>query len=189
MFSHVVDVEEPISREEALSLAHFLNTELAGVPTRELLASLERRLLAVSDSFYHLVKRSLAILQTALATEPEARFLIEGTAYLFEQPEFRKDPRKAHDLLRQLDLQQELLERLRSDLATEGTHVRIGREVAIEGLDGCSYLLTPFSLHQTVIGGVGILGPKRMDYQRMRALVEGMADRVTDILTRWESGA
>jgi len=188
MASHIVDIEEPISRDEAVSLAHFLNTELAGLPTRELLASLERRMLAVSDSFYHLIKRSLAILQTALATEPEDRLYLDGTMYLFEQPEFRRDPQKAHELLRQLDLQDELRERLCADVASDNTRVRIGREVAVEGLDDCSYLLTPFKVHQTVVGGVGILGPKRMDYRRMRTLVEGMADVVTEALTRWGSG-
>jgi len=196
--SHVVDVEEPISRDEAISLAHFLNTELVGLPTQELLASLERRVLAVSDSFYHLIKRAHAILQSVLATEPEERLFLGGMLHLFEQPEFRKDPRKAHGLLRQFEQQTALLERLRTDLvcllpasgrasmASGGTRVRIGREVQLEGLDECSYILTPFRVRHIIVGGVGVLGPKRMDYRRMRALVEDMAVRVTEGLNQWE---
>ncbi len=184
--SHVIDVEEPLSRDEASSLAHFLNTELVGLPTQELLASLERRLLSVSDSFYYLVKRSLVILQTALATEPEEQLLIEGTRHLFEQPEVRRDPQKAQALLHHLESPDVLRERLREDLAAaEGTRVRIGREVAVEGLEDWSYVLSPFHVGRTTVGGVGVLGPKRMDYPRMCALVEGMAELVTDILTQW----
>ena len=211
MVSHVVDVEEPISRDEALSLAHFLNTELVGLSTQELLVSLERRLLAVNDSFYHLIKRALAILQTALATEPEEHFFMEGTMYLFEQPEFLQHPQRAHELLRHLELGRELLERMRAELTalpartehrprrsgettsgarqpgmtSERVCVRIGREVEIDGLQDCSYVLAPFGIQQTVLGGVGVLGPKRMDYRRIRALVDGVADLMTDAMTQW----
>jgi len=186
--SHLIELDEPLSQDDARSLADFLNAELRGLPAEELLESLARRMEAIDESLAELVKRSLGILQSALATEPEERFFFEGTIYLFEQPEFRRDPQKAHELLRQLDLQDELRERLCADVASDNTRVRIGREVAVEGLDDCSYLLTPFKVHQTVVGGVGILGPKRMDYRRMRTLVEGMADVVTEALTRWGSG-
>lgn len=185
--SRVIEIEEPISRDEALSLAHFLNTELSGLPPHDLLESLERRLLAVNDSFYHLVKRSLVILQLALATEPEDRFFLDGTAYLFEQPEFQHHPERTHELLRQLELQEQLVQRLRADLLAEGTRTRIGREVAIEGLEACSYVVSPVMLHKSVAGGIGILGPRRMDYRRVRALTEGMAGVLTAQLAHHEA--
>ena len=182
--SRVIEIEEPISRDEALSLAHFLNSELAGLSAYDLLASLERRLLAVNDSFYHLVKRSLMILQTALASEPEDRFFLDGAAYLFEQPEFQRHPERTHELLRQLDLQGVLVQRLRADLVADGTRMRIGREVAIEGFEECSYVVSPVRLQKAVAGGVGILGPRRMDYRRARALTEGMAGVLPALLAR-----
>ena len=184
--SHVVEIAEPISRDEALSLAHFLNTELSGLPIQELLDSLGRRMLAVNDSFYYLVKRSLAILELALATEPQGRCLVEGAIYLFEQPEFRNDPVKAHELLRHLEVREALSRRMREDLTTEATAIRIGQEVAIDGLSDCSYVLAPFGPHEAALGGIGVLGPKRMDYRRMLALVEGMASLITEVLSQSE---
>ena len=190
--SHTIEVEEPITRDEVMSLVHFLNAEFTGLPVTELLALLERRLLAVNDSLYHVVKRSLDILQTALATEPDERLLLEGAAYLFEYPELHPTPQQSSELLRQLELRQELLARFRSDLTasveavqtgvTDGAVVRIGREVGIEGLEGCSYVIAPFALGRGAAGGVGVLGPRRMDYRRMRALVEGVAEVVTHLL-------
>jgi heat-inducible transcriptional repressor len=186
LISHAVDLEEPISRDEALSLAHFLTTELAGRPAREVLVVLERRMLSGSDSFYHLVKRSLAILQAVLAVEPEERLHIEGAMHLFEHPEFANHPQQAHELLRQLELEQGLLDRLRGDLPAqaEGARVRIGREVGLDGLDACSYVVAPIGLQRVVLGGIGILGPRRMDYRRMQALVEGVAALVSDSLSQ-----
>ena len=198
--SHILELSEPMSHDEAASLAHFLNTELSGVPAQELLVMLERRLLAVNDSFYHVIKRSLAILQTAFSTEPEMRLLIDGAIYVFEQPEFRRDPAKAYQLLRALDLRAELLQRMRADLsevlehaqgglAVDEVFVRIGHEVHIRGLEDCSYIFAPFGINRTIVGGLGVLGPRRMDYRRLQALVEGMAERVTRVLTDWQREA
>ena len=202
--SHVVELKEPISRDEALSLAHFLNTELSGLPAQELVMSLERRLLAVNDSFYHLIKRSLGILQTALAVEPEEQWFLEGAAYLFEQPEFRREPEKVRLLLQCLAAPARLIAALRQDLEAwtargrgvgragqlgpggDATSIRIGQEVPVEGLDDVSYVLAPFVVNETTIGGVGVLGPRRMDYRRMCALVEGATELVEEELAHWQ---
>jgi heat-inducible transcriptional repressor len=186
--SHVVEIAEPMTREEAAALVRFINTELVGLSFRELLASLERRMLAERDSFYYLVRRSLGILQDALSTEPDERLLFEGASYVMAQPEFSRDPRKAHEVLRGLDAQEALLRRIRQDMAPEGVRVRIGREIQVSGLEECSYVTAPFAIGGEVIGCVGVLGSKRMDYARMHAAVEGMGRCVTDLLSLWDHG-
>lgn len=184
--SHVVEIGEPMSRDEAVALARFLNTEVVGLPFDELLGSLQRRLLAENDSFYHLVKRSLDLLRHALSTEPTNRFHLDGASRVVAQPEFSRNPRRAHELLKGLDAQELLLQRLCEDLAGHGVRVRIGREVQVPGLDECSCVTTPFAIGEEVVGGLGILGPKRMDYARMHALVDSMGRCVTEVLTRWD---
>ena len=186
--SHVVEIEDPLTRDEAVPLSRFLNTELAGLSFSDLLDSLGRRMLAERDSFHHMVKRSLAILQHALSTEPTGRLLLEGASYIVSQPEFARDPRKAHALLKGLDAEEALLHRLQQDLGDAGVRVRIGREVQVPGLEECSYLAASFAIDDEIVGGIGVLGQKRMDYPRVRSLVEAMGICVTDLLTRWESG-
>jgi len=184
--SHVVEIEEPMTRDEAAALVRFVNTELTGLSFNELLISLERRMLAENDSFYHVVKRSLNILQHALSTEPNERLLLEGTLYVVSQPEFSRNPRKAHELLKSLDAEIPLLERIRQDLSAERVQVRIGREVQVPGLEDCSTVTAPFSIGEDVVGGVGVLGPKRMDYPRIHSFVEAMGRCITELLTRWD---
>ncbi len=186
--SHVVEIAEPMSREEAAALARFINTELVGLPFTDLLGSLERRLLAESESLYHLVKRSLTVLEHALSTEPTERLFLEGMSYVIAQPEFSRDPRKAHELMKGLDAEETLLARVRQDIATDGVRVRIGREVQVPGLEDCSYVTAPFAIGSEVVGGIGVLGPKRMDYPVIRSIVEGMGRSMTELLTRWEAG-
>ena len=185
--SHVVDVDEPMNRDEAAALCRFINAELVGVPFSRLLDSLERRLLSEQDAFYHLVKRSLQILTHALSTEPEERLFLEGTSFLMSQPEFSRHPHKAHELLRQLEAHQELLQWLHQQPGVRGVSVWIGHEVALRSLRECSVISAPFFLGGSVAGCVGALGPKRMDYPHISVLVDGMAQCMTEILEQWTS--
>ena len=185
--SRVVEVGESMSRDEAAALGRFLNTELAGLSFAELVASLQRRMLAQSDSFYYAVKRSLAILQDALSTEPDDRFFLEGASHVVAQPEFSRDPGKAQGLLRGLNDEATLLERLRQDISSDGIQVRIGHELGLPGLEECSCVTAACVIGGEVVGGLGVLGPRRMAYARMRALVEGMARSVTGVLTHWDA--
>lgn len=182
--SHVVELEEPMNCEEAAALVHFINSQFVGVPFSDVVDSLERRLLAETDSFYHLVKRSLDVLQDALSTEPNERLYLEGTSYVVAQPEFRRDPSKAHQLLRGLEAQDRLIEHVRQDLGGERLHVRIGNELQLSGCQECSTIAAPLVIGGRVVGGVGVLGPKRMDYPRLSALVDGMACSLTELLAR-----
>jgi heat-inducible transcriptional repressor len=183
--SHIVELDEVISRDEALSIASFLNAELSGLPVPELLSVLNKRLLEQDAGFGELIKKSLHILEDALADEPEEKLYLEGASNLFEQPEFLKNPEKARKLLRGLENEKELLGRLRADIKKDSTQVKIGSEVGIKGLEECGYIMAPFHITKSLAGCVGVLGPKRMDYKRLRALVENMAEMLDETFYQW----
>jgi heat-inducible transcriptional repressor len=75
------------------------------------------------------------------------------------------------------------MERLRRDLAYERVHVRIGEEIQLPGCEACSYVIAPFAIDGHVLGGVGVLGPKRMDYPRMSGWVDAIARATTEVLS------
>jgi heat-inducible transcriptional repressor len=45
--------------------------------------------------------------------------------------------------------------------------IRIGQEIALEGLDGCSFVTTTCRDGATLLGSIGVIGPKRMDYSNV----------------------
>ncbi len=184
--SHVIEVEEPLDRDEASAVARAASAELAGLPVAELLGALEQRLLGEQDVLGEAMKQALAILQNVLAGEPAGRLLVEGARYVVGQPEFQRQPQRAEALLEGLDAEGPLLERLHADLGTGAVRVRIGQEIGVPGLEACSYIVAPFAVGRGVVGGVGVLGPTRMDYRRHSALVQAMARAVTELLTDGE---
>lgn len=45
--------------------------------------------------------------------------------------------------------------------------IRIGQEIALEGLQDCSFVTTTYRLGERVIGRIGVVGPRRMEYSRV----------------------
>ena len=47
-------------------------------------------------------------------------------------------------------------------------------------------MTAPVAIGDEVLGGIGVLGPKRMHYPRIRSLLEGMSRCITELLSRWD---
>jgi heat-inducible transcriptional repressor len=64
------------------------------------------------------------------------------------------------------------------------TRVRIGDENEIEDLRATSVVTTGYGPGTTVVGGLGVLGPTRMDYPATIATVRAVARYVGDVLAQ-----
>ncbi len=110
------------------------------------------------------------------------RLLVDGTTNLLQQPEFQ-DVAKAKRVLHALE-REELLAEMLGDVPRggQGLEVAIGREMQLEEMADCSLVTAVYAAPGGVLGRVGVLGPRRMDYRRVMRLVEGVAQAVTNAL-------
>ncbi len=51
-------------------------------------------------------------------------------------------------------------------------------------LPGCSLILIPYKIHQTIVGAIGLLGPQRMPYRHLFALMQASSQAISETLTR-----
>ncbi len=118
--------------------------------------------------------------------EEEPGILIEGIFRIFEQPEFR-DAAKMRILLQEFDEKEHLLEILDRDLQGEQTGVRvhIGEENSVDELGDVSLVMKDCSMGGVTIGGVAVVGPTRMRYQKAVSVVDYVADTVTEMMRRF----
>ena len=107
----------------------------------------------------------------------ERRLFAGGANNLLDQQEFR-DLRKLRAILDLLEEQQTLYQLLRSSLQSEGAKVSIGRELPSADMSECSVVTIPYKVGDSNAGAVGILGPRRMQYARLIALMSCMADNL-----------
>ncbi|MBI5094184.1 MAG: hypothetical protein HZB26_17310 [Candidatus Hydrogenedentes bacterium] len=116
-----------------------------------------------------------------------ARVFLDGTTQLFEQPEFRdiSRAREVFGLLEERDRVVELL-RGRADEPDDfdRASVVIGSESHTHGLEEISVVTAPYRVAGKSVGRIGILGPRRMPYSRLTAVVDYTADMLGRFLTR-----
>jgi len=91
-----------------------------------------------------------------------------GLRWLLDEPEFSEDELK--NILKSFDTLEEEFSRFFCDI-NEEVEVFIGRENPIKQLRHCSLMVTGFTKDDEK-GVLGILGPKRMNYQRNKFVIE-----------------
>ncbi len=103
------------------------------------------------------------------------RIHVGGVEYLALHPEFT-DLNRYKGLIECLEDQSTMVHLLEDSLDEPELRIRIGTEHQAPGLHDCSMVSMPYSIGSTK-GTIGLVGPKRMDYPRMMALVQQLAAR------------
>ncbi|HNR34185.1 MAG TPA: heat-inducible transcriptional repressor HrcA [Candidatus Hydrogenedentes bacterium] len=170
--------------DEFVKLSRFLNEHMRGVSCDQMVARMHGIVRMVLDENRILAERALRILQLLPANRPAPLYL-EGAAQLFEQPEFR-DIDRAREVFGVLEERERLAALLRANVAKagKGASVWIGSESQEPGLREISVVASPYHVGNESAGVIGILGPRRMPYQRLTAVVDYTATMLSRFLTR-----
>ncbi len=129
------------------------------------------------------LQQALALLQELLLdysrTDQDSSLLIQGTLNLLKQPEFHDvdTVRELFTVLETDEVVKELL--LVASKQRHGTVVYIGDELNSQGMSACSMVTTPFYVNGEKVGSIGVLGPTRMPYPKVIALVEQIGQQVS----------
>jgi heat-inducible transcriptional repressor len=87
-----------------------------------------------------------------------------------------------HELLEVLEERFNLLELLAGALREDGVYLRIGHEITAPSLQACSLVAANYRVGNRNLGTVSVLGPTRMDYQRVIGTVVAAADGLSAYL-------
>jgi heat-inducible transcriptional repressor len=128
------------------------------------------------------VGRSASVLLESLVEHAEERLLLGGTANLTRNTaDFGGSLRP---ILEALEEQVVVLRLLQAQQEAGKVTVRIGHETAVDGMAGTSVVSTTYGADGNVYGGMGVLGPTRMDYPGTIASVAAVAMYIGDVLGR-----
>ncbi|MCW1958296.1 MAG: heat-inducible transcriptional repressor HrcA, partial [Mycobacterium sp.] len=126
------------------------------------------------------VGRSATVLLESLVEHPEERLLMGGTANLTRNTaDFGGSLRS---VLEALEEQVVVLRLLAAQQGAGKVTVRIGHETEAEQMAGTSVITTTYGSSDVVYGGMGVLGPTRMDYPGTIASVAAVATYIGEVL-------
>lgn len=166
----MVDIQSGISQEELLNLNILLNSALNGLTIEEINLDVISRLKEQAGTHSQLVDLVLNEVAAAIrADEEDLQIYTSGATNIFKYPEL-SDGEKASQLISTLE-KKEMLQELIDDVnATEdnnGIQVYIGDETPVQSMKDCSVVTANYELGEGIRGTIGIIGPKRMDYEKV----------------------
>lgn len=165
----MLHVDEEIDDETMLKLNILLNTHLNGLYVEEINLALIQRLKHQAGIHSDIVSEVVDAVAEAIVADEELEIYTSGTNNIFKYPELA-DNQKASDLINTFEEKEmltSLVTRDNGSSANNGIQVYIGEETPVSSMKDCSVVTATYELGDGMKGTIGIVGPKRMDYEKV----------------------
>ena len=174
--SLVIEVGSTVTRREIEGITSLLNERLGGLTMEEICSTLRQRVESAAVGNPQLLRVVVDEFE-ALSSASGDDLHVAGTGNIFTQPEFR-DSLEIAGLMGLVERKDDLAQLL-SD--REGIVVTIGAENEASEMHLCSMVTASFEI-DGAIGVLGVIGPTRMPYKRLVALLNYAAARAPQLV-------
>lgn len=165
----MIEVDEELGNETLLKLNLLLNNTLNGMSIEAINLGLIARLKEQAGIHSQVVGDVLDAVAEAIHIDEDMEIYTSGATNIFKYPELR-DNQSAEEIINAFEEKQQLAELVTETLASEehnGIQVYIGEEAPVKTMKDCSVVTATYELGEGMKGTIGIIGPKRMDYEHV----------------------
>lgn len=177
----IIRVPESMTSDDLHGISEALTRRLEGKSLTEInLASIDeiRADMAEHRQFFELLADTLS-----RSTESGASDVVMDGAYnIFHHPEYRNDVERAQSFLMALSTGDKLQEMMARSTRWEFT-ITIGKENEINELKDMSVVTATYKLGDRPMGSLGVIGPTRMDYNRVVRLLNFISRSLGEVMT------
>ena len=181
----MIPISQQLSDEGLLNLNILLNNALNGLTIEEINLDVISRLKEQAGIHSEVVDRVLNEVAEAIrADDDDLQIYTSGATNIFKYPEL-SDGEMASRLigtLEQKELLQELVDDVNSSESSSGIQVYIGEEAPVQTMRDCSIVTANYELGEGLRGTIGIIGPKRMDYEKVLNTLRNLMTQLDSIL-------
>ena len=181
--NNILNVREELSDETLLKLNILLNTNLTGMSISEINLGMIAAMKQQAGIHSDIVSEVIDAVAEAIKAEEDLEIYTSGTNNIFRYPELA-DQQKASELINTFEEKKLLGDLLQDALTTEsGTDIQvyIGNESPVESMRDCSVVTATYELGEGMRGTIGIVGPKRMDYDKVVGTLKTLQNKLDEI--------
>ncbi len=182
----IIQVTASLDKETLLKLNIIINTFLQGLDLGEINLPVISQMKEQAGDYRNLVNDILDAVMQAVTEEEDIEIFTSGTTNILRYPEL-SDKEKASEILYTLEEKKALTELIQDKMEDEenrGIQVYIGDETSVEAMKECSVVTATYEIEEGVYGKVGIIGPKRMDYQKVVSTLQSLMVQLDDIFKK-----
>lgn len=185
----LMNVSRPLANDEVLKLNVLLNTFLQGASLQDINLEMIQTIKAQAGEFADIMENIFQGIAEAIHEADEVEIYTSGTTNMLKYPELG-DIEQTTKLLEALEDRQGLNEliddAMNSSDESHGIQVYIGEEAPVSNMKDCSIVTATYELAEGGKGTIGIIGPKRMDYQKVVSTLKNLTGELDTIFKKKE---
>jgi len=184
--NEMIRIEEPLSDETMLKLNLLLNTHLTGLALEEINLGMITAMKEQAGIHSDIISNVIDAVAQNIRGEEELEIYTSGANNIFKYPELA-DHEKASELISTFEEKKALAKLATEKLSEEGNtgiQVYIGEESPIQSMKDCSVVTATYELEEGMRGSIAIIGPKRMDYDKVVGSLKTMMNELERIYNK-----
>ncbi len=181
--NNIIQVAEMLDDETLLKLNILLNTHLNGLALEEINLGMISAMKQQAGIHSVIVGEVIDAIAESIKAEEDLQIYTSGANNIFKYPELA-DQQKASEIINTFEEKKMLTELVQDTLADEnntGIQVYIGNETPIQSMKDCSVVTATYELGEGMRGTIGIIGPKRMDYDRVVGTLKTITHQLDEL--------
>ena len=182
--NRVIHLDKDYTTEQLQTAANYLNQHFAGQEVSQLRHDLLSELHRTHDDMNALMKMTIEVAEKAMPLEADNTepYRLQGESNLVRYQ--NTDTNQLQQMLEMFHHKHDMLSLLDRCVQAEGVKIFIGKEVGIEGLGDCSVISAPYSVKGELLGVLGVIGPTRMNYDKVIPVVDVTARLLGEALNQ-----
>ena len=172
----VITISEDISPENLLKLNLLLNTTLTGLTLQEMHLGLISKMESQAGEHMGIVKEVLDAIVETISKADDLKIYTSGATNIFKYA--LEEKQGLSGLVNDKD------DSDKTEDDNHGIQVYIGNETPVESMKDCSVVTATYELQDGMKGTIGIIGPKRMDYEKVVDTLKEMQTHLDDVFKK-----
>ncbi len=179
--NRILQTERIFNDSELTEAAHFLNEYCAGKTLSALTHIVQSELVRLKSDLISLMNAAVAV--GASLVQQSDSMIIAGEHQLLGVGDLSSNALRMRQLFALFEQKTALLQLLDLGNQANGVKIYIGGESGLAPLDECSVITAPYRVNGEIVGTLGVIGPTRMDYERVIPIVDITAQLLSTALS------
>ena len=183
----IIHIEHGLDNETVLKLNILLNTNLNGLTMEEINLGTISKIKEQAGIHSEVINSVLdAVAEAIQMDEEDMEIYTSGATNIFKYPEL-SNSEKASSLISAFEEKKQLADLVANTMGDDentGIQVYIGNETPVQTMKDCSVVTATYELGDGMRGTIGIIGPKRMDYDKVVSTLKTLTTQLDDIFKK-----
>lgn len=165
----MIRLSNPISEDKLSKINNVLNTRLKGLTVEDINLDVISGMQKDMTGYIEILNEIIPVLSESLNYEDGGDVYLDGSSNIFNYPEYSEID-KARSFFSVLD-KKDFLQKL-MPIDYDNIRITIGHENEYDEISDCSLITATYRVGNGVAGSVGVIGPTRMYYGRVLAVLK-----------------